>query len=565
VKEASLATYMSSFVKEEPQEPKQQQPLLNTTTSSAPLVIQGHQHHNQQQQYHRQHQYHTENDKVYFPTSPSTYHPGHQQQQQQQHAHTQEQQQQQQQTPLSQYLHPLQPTHYPLKQQQQQQREEEEEQQIPIENNIERKHRNHNQQEQESYYSNELEPKNIRLTIKTHNESDNGMSAESAAIVFPTAIATTHSRNDGDDDDDYVPNTPTSATVPTTPNVQRICVICNTPNTSKRQKWYTTSSFIDDYKKCFQIDQVTPGDVCEPCYQKCYRFRKQNSSGVITSKKKGLSKSAASQNGHKKDGPSFGKRRRKESKNSPDALYELVDETTDYNDEEFVVAFFLLSHEFFYNRSCRPTALLTDQHHPPHPPPPKKKTTHPPPPPNQPPPPHNKTTKEKVKFCIIEYIFIISDMKLSKVLALVVFGLLMVVQCAWALPAPTYATSALVRNAGRTSVPVVLTFGAEVSCLGSNSTVDVSSIGCSHNSMKMSATVPPKVSSTMGPVSIESGSTSQVWPIAYIVVGSTRVPIGELSRFFSGVVSPLGIGIGAPVSGQRVIKTVSGIYFSVPT
>jgi len=338
VKEASLATYMSSFVKEEPQEPKQQQPLLNTTTSSAPLVIQGHQHHNQQQQYHRQHQYHTENDKVYFPTSPSTYHPGHQQQQQQQqHAHTQEQQQQQQQTPLSQYLHPLQPTHYPLKQQQQQQREEEEEQQIPIENNIERKHRNHNQQEQESYYSNELEPKNIRLTIKTHNESDNGMSAESAAIVFPTAIATTHSRNDGDDDDDYVPNTPTSATVPTTPNVQRICVICNTPNTSKRQKWYTTSSFIDDYKKCFQIDQVTPGDVCEPCYQKCYRFRKQNSSGVITSKKKGLSKSAASQNGHKKDGPSFGKRRRKESKNSPDALYELVDETTDYNDEEFVV------------------------------------------------------------------------------------------------------------------------------------------------------------------------------------------------------------------------------------
>jgi hypothetical protein len=178
---------------------------------------------------------------------------------------------------------------------------------------------------------------------------------------------------------------------------------------------------------------------------------------------------------------------------------------------------------------------------------------------------HCNCSKEKVKFCIIEYIFIISDMKLSKVLALVVFGLLMVVQCAWALPAPTYATSALVRNAGRTSVPVVLTFGAEVSCLGSNSTVDVSSIGCSHNSMKMSATVPPKVSSTMGPVSIESGSTSQVWPIAYIVVGSTRVPIGELSRFFSGVVSPLGIGIGAPVSGQRVIKTVSGIYFSVPT
>jgi len=178
---------------------------------------------------------------------------------------------------------------------------------------------------------------------------------------------------------------------------------------------------------------------------------------------------------------------------------------------------------------------------------------------------HCNCSKEKVKFCIIEYLFIISDMKLSKVLVLVVFGLLMVVQCAWALPAPTYATSALVRNAGRTSVPVVLTFGAEVSCLGSNSTVDVSSIGCSHNSMKMSATVPPKVSSTMGPVSIESGSTSQVWPIAYIVVGSTRVPIGELSRFFSGVVSPLGIGIGAPVSGQRVIKTVSGIYFSVPT
>jgi hypothetical protein len=158
-------------------------------------------------------------------------------------------------------------------------------------------------------------------------------------------------------------------------------------------------------------------------------------------------------------------------------------------------------------------------------------------------------------------------MKFLKGFLLFICALAAVMQSVRALPAPRFATSALVYNSRTGSSSVSIRFSSYSSCLGEfSSSSNSSSVSCPPvDYMKMSASVPSRVSATFGAVSKRGSSASSVWPISYITVNGRTIPIYEISGSFPGVVSPLGVGIGAPVSGQRVIKVINGVYFSVPS
>lgn len=174
-----------------------------------------------------------------------------------------------------------------------------------------------------------------------------------------------------------------------------------------------------------------------------------------------------------------------------------------------------------------------------------------------------KGTREAYSLCLITQI---SPMKFQIRYLILFCALFAVLQCVCALPAPRYATSALVYNSRSGSKPVTVYFSSYSSCSGLFSSSANTSVSCPPaNSMKMSASVPTRVSATFGDVSIRGSTSSSVWPVSSVYVAGVTIRISSIISSFPGVVSPLGIGIGAPVPGQRVIKVVSGIYISIPS